>query len=90
MINLIKIFFLILINLIIIVFMTQNSGDRITIHFFNYQLENAYLNVVLLFSFVIGIIAGFLSTDTFNVCAFIIALQNKNNMKIIFFNLPIF
>lgn len=76
MINLIKIFFLILINLIIIVFMTQNSGDRITIHFFNYQLENAYLNVILLFSFIIGIIAGFLS-------ALVVVLSNKSQIRIL-------
>jgi len=37
--NLIKIFILILFNLIIIVFMTQNSGERVEIHFFNYSIE---------------------------------------------------
>ncbi|KRO53342.1 MAG: hypothetical protein ABR79_02910 [Cryomorphaceae bacterium BACL11 MAG-121001-bin54] len=35
-------------------------------------------------------IAGFLSAATFSVCACIIGLQNKNNMKLNFLNLPIF
>ena len=42
--NLIKIFILILFNLIIIVFMTQNSGERVEIHFFNYSIERILSN----------------------------------------------
>ena len=48
--HLIKIFLLIVFNLIIIVFMTQNSNEKVDIFFFKYSLNGAYLNVVLLFN----------------------------------------
>ena len=48
--HLIKIFLLIVFNIIIIVFMTQNSNEKVDIFFLNYSLSSAYLNVVLLFN----------------------------------------
>ena len=80
--NLIKIFILILFNLIIIVFMTQNSGERVEIHFFNYSIENAYLNVILLFNLLFGIVAGFLAAVfvIFSHKSQIKSLQNKNRI----------
>ena len=74
--NLLKIFFIIIINLFVIVFMTQNSTDRISIQFFNWGIQDAYLNVVLLFTMIFGIIAGFLS-------AAIIIFYHKSEIKIL-------
>ena len=70
--HLIKIFLLIVFNLVIIVFMTQNSNEKV----------DSYLNVVLLFNLLFGVAAGFLAS------VFIIignksqikSLQNKNRI----------
>ena len=72
--HLIKIFLLIIFNLIIIVFMTQNSNEKINIFFFNYSLNDAFLNVVLLFNLLFGVAAGFLS-------AVFIIISNKSQIK---------
>ena len=80
--HLFKIFLLILFNLIIIVFMTQNSVERVDIHFFNYSIESSYLNVVILFTLLFGVIAGFL-TSVFVIFSYktqIKSLQNKNRI----------
>ena len=80
--NLFKIFLLIIFNLIIIVFMTQNSGEKVDIFFFNYSIEKAYLNVILLFNLLFGIAAGFLSAVfvIFSNKSQIKSLQNKNRI----------
>ena len=72
--HLIKIFLLVIFNLIIIVFMTQNSNEKIDIFFFNYSLKDAFLNVVLLFNLLFGVAAGFLS-------AVFIIISNKSQIK---------
>ena len=72
--HLFKVFLLILFNLIIIIFMTQNSVERVDIHFVNYSIQDSYLNVVLLFTLLFGVIAGFLTS------VFVI-LSNKNQIK---------
>ena len=72
--HLIKISLLIIFNLIIIVFMTQNSNEKIDIFFLNYSLNDAYLNVVLLFNLLFGVAAGFLS-------AVFIIISNKSQIK---------
>ena len=80
--HLFKIFLLILFNLIMIVFMTQNSVERVDIHFFNYSIESSYLNVVILFTLLFGVIAGFL-TSVFVIFSHktqIKSLQNKNRI----------
>ena len=80
--HLFKIFLLILFNLIIIVFMTQNSVERVDIHFFNYSINSSYLNVVILFTLLFGVIAGFL-TSVFVIFSHktkIKSLQNKNRI----------
>ena len=61
-------------NLIIIVFMTQNSNEKVDIFFFNYSLKDAFLNVVLLFNLLFGVAAGFLS-------AVFIIISNKSQIK---------
>ena len=80
--HLFKIFLLILFNLIIIVFMTQNSVERVDIHFFNYSIESSYLNVVLLFTLLFGVIGGFLTSIfvIFSHKTQIKSLQNKNRI----------
>ena len=80
--HLFKIFLLILFNLIIIVFMTQNSVERVDIHFFNYSIESSYLNVVILFTLLFGVIAGFLTSIfvIFSHKTQIKSLQNKNRI----------
>ena len=80
--HLIKIFLLIIFNLIIIVFMTQNSNEKIDIFFFNYSLNDVFLNVVLLFNLLFGVAAGFLSAVFIIVSnkSQIKSLQNKNRV----------
>ncbi len=80
--HLFKVFLLILFNLIIIIFMTQNSVERIDIHFINYSIENSYLNVVLLFTLLFGVIGGFLTSVfvIFSNKTQIKSLQNKNRI----------
>ena len=80
--HLIKIFLLIVFNLIVIVFMTQNSNEKINIFFFNYSLSDAYLNVVLLFNLLFGVAAGFLSAVFIIIShkSQIKSLQNKNRV----------
>ena len=80
--HLFKVFLLILFNLIIIIFMTQNSIERVDIHFINYSIQNSYLNVVLLFTLLFGVISGFL-TSVFVIFSSknqIKSLQNKNRI----------
>ena len=72
--HLIKILLLVIFNLIIIVFMTQNSNEKVDIFFFNYSLNDAFLNVVLLFNLLFGVAAGFLS-------AVFIIISNKSQIK---------
>ena len=72
--HLIKIFLLIAFNLIIIVFMTQNSNEKVDIFFLSYSLNDTYLNVVLLFNLLFGVAAGFLAS------VFII-FSNKSKIK---------
>ena len=78
--HLIKIFLLIVFNLIIIVFMTQNSNEKVDIFFFNHSLSDAYLNVVLLFNLLFGVAAGFLASVFVIISnkSEIKSLQNKN------------
>ena len=82
MMHLFKVFLLILFNLIIIIFMTQNSVERVDIHFINYSIQNSYLNVVLLFTLLFGVISGFLSSVflIFSNKTQIKSLQNKNKI----------
>ena len=74
--HLFKIFLLILFNLIIIIFMTQNSVERVDIHFINYSIQNSYLNVILLFTLLFGVISGFLTS------VFVI-FSNKTQIKLL-------
>ncbi len=80
--HLIKIFLLIVFNLIIIVFMTQNSSEKVDIFFFNYSLNDSYLNVILLFSLLFGVAAGFLASVFVIISnkSQIKSLQNKNKI----------
>ena len=62
--------------------MTQNSNEKVDIFFFNYSLNDAFLNVVLLFNLLFGVAAGFLSA-VFIVMSHktqIKSLQNKNRI----------
>ena len=72
--RLVKIFLLILFNLIIIIFMTQNSVERVDIYFFNYTIQGTYLNVVLLVTLLFGVITGFLSS-------IFVVLSHKTQIK---------
>ena len=80
--HLFKVFLLILFNLIIIIFMTQNSVERVDIHFINYSIQNSYLNVVLLFTLLFGVVSGFLTSVfvIFSNKTHIKSLQNKNRI----------
>ena len=80
--HLVKIFLLIVFNLIIIVFMTQNAGEKADIYFFNYTIEKISLNVILLFNLLFGIAAGFLSAVfvIFSYKSQIKGLLNKNRI----------
>ena len=76
--HLIKIFLLIVFNLIIIAFMTQNSNEKVDIFFFKYSLNDAYLNVVLLFNLFFGVAAGFLAS-VFIIISYKSQIKNLNN-----------
>ena len=80
--NLIKIFLLIVFNLLIIVFMTQNSNEKVDIFFFNYSLSGAYLNVVYSSLFLFGVFAGFIASVFIIISnkSQIKTLQNKNRV----------
>mgnify|MGYP001322076185 CR=1 FL=1 len=80
--HLFKVFLLILFNLIIIIFMTQNSVERVDLHFINYNIQNSYLNVVLLFALLFGVLVGFLTSAfvIFSNRTKIKSLQNKNRI----------
>ena len=80
--HLFKVFLLILFNLIIIIFMTQNSVERVDIHFINYSIQDSYLNVVLLFTLLFGVISGFMTSVfvIFSNKTLIKTLQNKNRI----------
>ena len=54
--------------------MTQNSNEKINIFFFNYSLNDVFLNVVLLFNLLFGVVVGFLS-------AVFIIISNKSQIK---------
>ena len=62
--------------------MTQNSVERVDIHFINYSIKNSYLNVVLLFTLLFGVISGFLTSVfvIFSNKTQIKSLQNKNKI----------
>ena len=72
--HLIKIFLIMVFNLIIIVFMTQNSNEKVDIFFFNYSIIDTNLNVILLFNLFFGVAAGFLAS------VFVI-ISNKSQIK---------
>ena len=80
--HLFKVFLLILFNLIIIIFMTQNSVERVDLHFINYNIQNSYLNLVLLFALLFGVLVGFLTSAfvIFSNRTKIKSLQNKNRI----------
>ena len=80
--NLIKIFLLIVFNLLIIVFMTQNSNEKVDIFFFNYSLSESYLNVVLLFTLLFGVFFFFFASVFIIISnkSQIKTLQNKNRV----------
>ena len=80
--HLIKIFLLIVFNLIIIVFMTQNSNEKVDIFLLNYSLSDAYLNVILLFNLLFGVAAGFIASVFIIISnkSQIKSLQNKNRI----------
>ena len=80
--HLIKIFVLIVFNLIVIVFMTQNSNEKVDIFFLSYSLSDAYLNVILLFNLLFGVAAGFLASIFLIISnkSEIKSLQNKNRI----------
>ena len=62
--------------------MTQNSNEKVDIYFFNYSISDAYLNVILLFILLFGVVAGFLSSVfiIFSKNSKIKSLQNKNKV----------
>lgn len=62
--------------------MTQNSNEKVDIFFFSYSLSDSYLNVVLLFNLLFGVLAGFLASVFIIVSdrSQIKNLRNKNRI----------
>ena len=62
--------------------MTQNSNEKVDIFFFNYSLSESYLNVVLLFTLLFGVFAGFIASVFIIISnkSQIKTLQNKNRV----------
>ena len=58
--------------------MTQNSNEKVDIFFLSYSLNDAYLNVVLLFNLFFGVAAGFLAS-VFIIISYKSQIKNLNN-----------
>ena len=59
--RLVKIFGIILINLILVYFLAQNAGEKVDLNLLFFSYENVPVFLIILFSLSIGILSGFLS-----------------------------
>ena len=59
--RLVKIFGIILINLVLVYFLTQNAGEKVDLNLLFFSYENVPVFLIILFSLSIGILSGFLS-----------------------------
>ena len=59
--RLVKIFGIILINLVLVYFLTQNAGEKVDLNLLFLSYENVPVFLIILFSLSIGILSGFLS-----------------------------
>ena len=59
--RLVKIFGIILINLVFVYFLAQNAGEKVDLNLLFLSYENVPVFLIILFSLSIGILSGFLS-----------------------------
>ena len=59
--RLLKIFGIILINLVLVYFLAQNAGEKVDLNLLFLSYENVPVFLIILFSLSIGILSGFLS-----------------------------
>lgn len=59
--RLVKIFGIILINLVLVYFLAQNAGEKVDLNLLFLSYENVPVFLIILFSLSIGILSGFLS-----------------------------
>ena len=59
--RLVKIFGIILINLVLVYFLAQNAGEKVDLNLLFLSYENVPVFLIILFSLSIGILSGFFS-----------------------------
>ena len=59
--RLVKIFGIILINLVLVYFLAQNAGEKVDLNLLFFSYENVPVFLIILFSLSIGILSGFFS-----------------------------
>ena len=59
--RLVKIFGIILINLVLVYFLAQKAGEKVDMKLLFFSYENVPVFLIILFSLSIGILSGFLS-----------------------------
>ena len=59
--RLVKIFGIILINLVLVYFLAQHAGEKVDLNLLFLSYENVPVFLIILFSLSIGILSGFLS-----------------------------
>ena len=72
--RLVKIFGIILINLVLVYFLAQNAGEKVDLNLLFFSYENVPVFLIILFSLSIGILSGFLS-------AVIVVLSLKSQIR---------
>ncbi|MBA08322.1 MAG: hypothetical protein CMG52_05365 [Candidatus Marinimicrobia bacterium] len=72
--RLVKIFGIILINLVLVYFLAQNAGEKVDLNLLFFSYVNVPVFLIILFSLSIGILSGFLS-------AVIVVLSLKSQIR---------
>ena len=78
--KLLKIFAIILVNLVLVYFLTQNAGEKVNVNLLFSHFENVPVIVLILIVLSIGILAGYAVAviQVISVNTQIRSLQNKN------------
>jgi len=78
--KLLKIFAIILVNLVLVYFLTQNAGEKVNVNLLFSHFENVPVIVLILIVLSIGILAGYAAAviQVISANTQIRGLQNKN------------
>ena len=80
--RLVKIFGIILINLVLVYFLAQNAGEKVELNLLFFSYKNVPVFLIILFSLSIGILSGFLSAVivVLSLNSQIRSLKDKNRL----------